>query len=446
MVYQPKNFNGQFSAKGQLVINIISAPLTLELQAPQNVASGDEVNYLASYQNAGEETMENLKIKMDYPEQFSFSSSNPKVFEGNNIWYLGNLEAGVSGKITISGKLEGEGGQIKTATAYIGSDSKGEFASFNEESADTKIAASALKIAQTVNGMADYIANPGDTLQFEIIFRNEGNIGLRDVIIRDKLDSLVLDYATLKTQGGSFDLDEKTITWKAPDIASLKNLEPGQEGKIYFTIRVKDKIDIASKGDKNFVISSVAKIDSPDVPTPISMNKIISGNKIDIKLNSKVILDVKGFHTDPNIPNSGPIPPKVGEETTYVIHWIVTNINNDMADARLEANLSTGAQMTGMIFPEDEKIDYNDRTNSIVWNIGTIKAGTGILSLPKEISFQVKIKPSPDQVGKTVDLMGESKLTARDTFTGEYLSETVSGKTTNLIEDRTIIDGGRVVE
>lgn len=442
--YQPKNFNSQFETDDQLGINVISSPLSLEIQAPQNVASGDEVNYLVAYRNDGAETFENLKIKIDYPEQFSFSSSDLKTFEGNNIWYIGNLSSGQEGKIIINGKLEGDRDQIKSAQVFIGADNKGEFLSYNEESADTKIISSPLLITQTVNGVADLKVNAGDTLKFEINYRNNGNIGLKDVIVKETIDSTVLDYGSLKISGGSFDMDNKMITWKAPDVANLKILEPGQVGKISFSIKVKEVIPVASENDKNFVISSVAKIDSPDIPTPISMNKIISGNAMDIKLNSKLVLTVKGYHTDPNISNFGPIPPKVGEETSYVIHWLVANVSNDINNAKVEANIPTNAVMTGTTFPDDARITYNERNNSIVWEIGTIKAGTGIISAPQEVSFQVKIKPSPDQAGKEVSLLGESKLTAKDLFTGEDLSQTAGKKTTNLIEDKTIVDGNRV--
>lgn len=443
--YQPKGFSSQFEAKDQMDVNIISTPIVFEIQAPQNISSGDEVNYLVNFRNDGAEPFENLKVKIDYPEKFDFSKSDPKVFEGNNIWYIGNLAAGQSGKIVVSGKLIGEREEIKLAKAYIGVEGEGEFLSYSEEETATKIVASPLFIAQTVNDKTDLKVNAGDFLRFNLTYKNNGDIGLRDVIIKEYLDSSVLDYSSLKTDGGSFDLNMKAITWKASDIKNLKNLEPGQEGKIIFSLKVKENIPITSANDKNFVISSVAKIDSPDIPTPVSMNKIISGNKMDIKLNSKMILGVTGFHADANISNSGPIPPKVGEETTYAMHWSVTNINNDVKDAKVEANLPTNAQMTGTIFPADAKITYNERSNSIIWEIGDISAGTGILNSPKSVSFQVKIKPSPDQVGREVDLLGESKLTARDIFTEENIEKSVDKKTTNLFEDKTVADGIRVV-
>jgi hypothetical protein len=445
LVYQPAGFDQNFEKKDQVGINISAAPINLEIQAPQSVSSGDEANYLITYKNNGTEAFENFKIKIDYPEKFSFSSSDPATFEGNNVWYIGRLEPGQDGKIIANGKLEGERNQLKKVKVYLGTGDQNEFSIYNEGEAVTEIIASPLVISQTVNGEKELKADSGDVLNFKIFYKNTGNVGLKDVIISEKIDSPVLNYASLKTSGGSFDQDKKTIIWKASDTKVLKNLEPGSGGEIFFSIQIKDRIEIKNNSDKNFVISSVAKIDSPDIPTPVSSNKIISGNKIDIKLNSKIIFSVNGYHTDPNIPNSGPIPPKVGEETTYVMHWSAVNVSNDLADAKVEAIISTGVVMTGKIFPDDANIIYNERSNSIVWNIGNMSAGTGILSSPKEASFQLKIKPAPNQAGKEVVLLRESKFTAKDLFTGENLEKTAVEKNTYLPEDNSVGNDSKVV-
>jgi len=433
--YTPSTVSGMFVAGNQLTVNIISAPITLEIMAPQNISSQDEINYLITYKNEGTESFENIRIKVDYPERFTFSSSSPRSSESDNIWYIGNLSGGQSGKIIIAGKLEGNRDEIKTAKAMVGANNNGAFVSYNEESVQTKIVSSPLAISQTVNGLNNLNANAGDSLQFEINYKNEGDIGLRDVIVTERLDSPVLDYTTLEMNGGAYDTGSKIITWKAPDYKELKNLAPGQSGTIKFSIKVKNIIPIESANDKNFVISSLAKIDSPDVPTPISMNKIISGNKMDIKLNSKLVLDVKGYYEDSSISNSGPLPPKVSEETTYTMHFILSNISNDIEGAKVETTLPTSVAMTGKIFPEGSPLEYNERMNSIVWIVGNLEAGTGILSSKKEIAFQVRIKPSPDQAGNEAPLMNESVFSARDTFTGESISARMGGKTTNLLED-----------
>jgi hypothetical protein len=443
--YSPSGFSIQFTSKNELGIKVVSSPLELEITAPQNVSAGDEVNYLITYKNSGDESFDSVKVKADYPDGFQYSNSDPKPFEGNNIWYIGPVSAGQSGKIVISGKLDGDRDQEKPIKIYIGSTEEGTFVSYNEEDASSKIVTSPLVVSQIVNGQTSLNANAGDSLSFEINYKNAGDVGMRDVIVTENIDSPVLDYASLKMDGGAFDESTKTITWKSVDYKNLANLEPGQGGRIKFSIKVKGVIPVSGSNDKNYVISSVSKIDSPDVPTPIHMNKIIAGNKMDIKLNSKLVLDTLGYYNDSGIPNSGPIPPKVNQETTYTVHWKITNISNDISQAKVESVLPTNAVFTGKTSPEDAKIEYNERANAISWNIGNISSGVGVISPVKEISFQVKIKPSTDQAGQEVDILKESKITAKDNFTGSDLSATTKEKTTNLPEDSVLGGQYRVV-
>ena len=443
MTYTPANFNSQFNARFQLGVRVTSTPIEFEVLAPQYIASGDAVDYLISYKNTGQEDFTDLRVKMDYPESFTFGKSNPAVSEGNNIWYIGRLAAGESGKIVASGKLEGARDEVKNATAYIGALKQGEFISYNEEKAVTNIAASPLVIAHAVNGLKSLNAKAGDTLRFEIAYKNESNIGYRDAIVTEKIDSSALDYSTLRLEQGAFNSESKTITWKAGDKSNLRFLGPGQGGIIRFSIKVKDTIPVSGANDKNFVISALAKIDSPDIPTPIKSNKIIAGNEMDMKLTTKLLLSTRGFYYDSAIPNSGPIPAQVGKETTYTIRWMVGSVSNDVTGARVETVLPTGVFMTGKIDPEDARLAYNERNNTIIWEIGNLSAGTGVISSPEEAAFQIKFIPSPDQGGASSgEILGSSIFSAKDVFTGEDLSVTSEKKSTILTEDTKMDSSG----
>ena len=77
-----------------------------------------------------------------------------------------------------------------------------------------------------------------------------------------------------------------------------------------------------------------------------------------MKINSKVILEVEGYHKDKNITNSGPMPPVVGSETTIALHWLITNISNDISGVRVAAHLPTGVIWKDKIYPEGENIPF----------------------------------------------------------------------------------------
>jgi len=447
LFFDPAGFNGRFTVDSQLDLNIKSSSINLDFTAPQSISSGDSLDYVIVYKNEGKEEFENIQIKIEYPDGFFFSKSEPLASGNNDTWNIGTLSSGQEGRIVVNGRLEGSRGSIKYAKVFIGEFIDGQFLSQNEEKYDTKIEASPLSISQTVNGLKTLNANFGDKLIFEISYKNEGEVGLRDVIITDKIDNAVLDYKTLELlNGGTVDSKNNIITWRASDVPELKNLKPGDSGIIKFEIKVKDTIPINNVQDRNFMISSIAKIDSPDVKTSIQGNKVISGNRMDIKVNSKIFLGIRGFYSDAFTENSGPIPPRVNQETTYVIKWTVNNVSNDMAGVKVETTLPGGVSFTGKIFPENSNLTFNERTNSIVWDIGNLEAGTGILTAAKEVGFQIKLIPAPNQEDGYADLLNKSVLSGKDLYTGENLSYTADVKTTYLPEDKKIGDGGYKVK
>jgi len=438
--YTPSVLSSVFITKAQYGIDATTVPIALEILAPQVVANGDTVEYAISYKNTSNEDFEMVRIKADYPSGFSYSKSSPAISEGDNIWYIGHLSAGQEGKIIINGKMQGQKDETKIATAYVGIISDGQFLSYNEAKIETTVAYPSLAIAQIINGSSDLInVNVGDILNYEIQFGNTTNETFKDLIVTEKIDSSVLDYKTLDLgKGGYFDADKKIITWKAADNSRLANLGAGESGSIKFKIKVKDIIPINSALDKNFIFSSLAKIDSADINSPLKENKIISGNQIDAKLNSKLVLETRGLYTSDSIANSGPIPPVVGEETTYTIYWTALNVLNDVMDASVTAVLPTNVSMTGKMSPENSNLVYNERNNTLTWNIGDIPGGTGITSEPKEVIFQIRLTPLPGQVANEAQLIGPAKFSAKDLFTEQNLELTVKEKTTYLTEDSTI--------
>ncbi len=445
LTYTPSTFNSQFSTQSQLGITITSTPIDLEVLAPTNVSNGDAVNYLITYKNTGQEDFSGVSIQVNYPDGFSFSNSNPVADESNNVWYIGDLAAGQSGKISVSGKMQGQPNRIETIAASAGTTENGKFLAYSETNVDTKITVPPLVISQTVNGQTSLNADAGDVLDYEIDYANNGGTALRNAVVTMNIASPALDYSTLRTEkGGSFDPSTNTITWKASDYPNLGDLEPGQSGAIKFSIGVKSVIPVSSANDKNFVIISKPSISSTDIQTSVASNQTVTGDELDVKLNSKLLFSMSGYFTDQTISNAGPVPPVVGQPTTYTVHWIAGNVSNDVSDAQVTATLPTNVSMTGIIKPDGADLTYNDRTNQLIWNIGKISAGTGVISPSDEVDFQVKLIPQPQQVGETADLIGPAKFSATDSFTGQNLTATSDKLTTYLPNDPTVGASSRV--
>ncbi|MCD6149802.1 hypothetical protein J7J13_03405 [bacterium] len=440
--YTPSNFNSVFQAKSQLGIEIKSSPIFLSLNAPQEASKNGVVEYVINYENSSDRHFKNLILKAEYPQKFNFQEAVPRPSKDNNSWYLGDLKTGQKGEIKIRGRLDGFRDEGRVIKVSLGLSQGGRLILYNEKEKTTKIVASPIFISQTVNGSKDIAVNQGEVLNYALTYRNEGDIGLRDAIVTVEIKSSILDFSKLVLRNGAYDSSKGVITWKAGrDIPELEQLEAGEEGRIEFSIPVKNKIDISGENDKNFVTELTAKVDSPDISTYLGAERMIASDKMAIKLNSKVILETKGYYNDSNITNTGPLPPRVGKETSYAIHWLVTNISNDISDAKVEAALPTWARWKNEIYPKDENVQFNPRTNKIVWNIGSLGSGTGILDHPKEVSFRVSVVPEINQMGDYIEILSDSTLTAKDEFTSKEIEEKTAAKNSMLREDMSIDSG-----
>jgi hypothetical protein len=418
--YTPSNFNSLFQSTNKLGVNVRTSPITLEVAAPLEAANGNSVEYTIDYKNISNRNFDNISLQVEYPGKFNFVSANPKPTDGNKDWYVGMIGPNQSGKIKILGSINGlseEGKTFKVSLGLPGGD--GQFIAYSQKEAVTKIISSPLFISQTVNGGNNVNANAGQTLDYNIVYANNGDVGLRDAIITMEINSPVLDFSKLKLKNGAYDASRKIITWRASDIPGLAILSPGQKGQIDFNIPVYNIIPVSNENEKNFVIVSIAKIDSPDVPTPMGSNKIISSNKMEMKLNSKVVLENEAFYKDADIANIGPIPPRIGKETTYAIRWKITNVSNDVSDVAVVSSMPSGVRWTGKFYPQQEQLAFDERTNQIVWNIGKIKNAIGVVSPKKEVVFQVSVIPQVNQLDSSIFLLNPATLTGKDLFTGQ---------------------------
>lgn len=445
--YVPSNKSQEFEMKKQFSVNIASSPVALDVLVSEAVSDGDMVEYVIDYKNPDTRALKDVKIKVDYPDGFDFLEASPIPSENDSSWLVGILDSEQGGKITIRGVqhgLENETKVLKVSLGYAGKNNN--FIVFSQRERNIKIVNPLLSISQSVQGINGQDINAGENLVYVLKYQNNSDTGLRDAVVTAEIKGSILDFSRLAVDKGYFDSEKNLITWRAADVPGLANINPKQTGEVRFSVPVREKIIVQSADDKNFVVTSLAKIDSPDIPTPIESNKIIGSNRLALRLNSKVIFETKGFYKDENIQNTGPIPPVVGKPTTYVVHLAIASISNDLNDAKVVSSLPSGIEWVGQTYPSDEKITYNARTKELIWDVGTVKAGAGAIGPPREISFQVGIKPQINQVGQYFKLLNKATLTAKDAFTDKDINIVTPEKDSQLREDQSIGgDGYKIV-
>lgn len=422
--YSPENFSSSFESKNQVGFLIKSSILELTLVPTREAASGELVEIQAILENKGNSSFENLAIQAEYPMGFSFSQSQPEPSEKNNYWKIDKIEPKEQQKIIINGSLTGELDSLKVFLATLGQvQSGGNLLALTKSEGIIKITTSRLQLTNLFGGNTiPTTVKADETLTIRLNFKNTSNEPLRDLVLIEKISSPVIDKASFIVRDGFYDSAKEQIIWKASQVAALNVLNPGEEGQVSFNFRIKEKFPMENEKDKNFILNIQPEIESLDIDSPLGKNKKVLGDKLAIKVASKVALDVTGSYSDGELLNQGPFPMVTGEKTTLTMRLNLFNTSNDLKDAVMLINLPAGISWENNFLPKDEKMEFDARTNQLIWKLGTISAGTGFILPIRDLAFQISITPSANQTGPslaTSPLFASIKINALDSFTGE---------------------------
>jgi len=445
--YRPSTINSHFENETEFSTEIFSVPLVLDFDLPDRLTSGQSFSFTLEYHNQAQVDFKDLRLELEYPAGFNLKSAEPLPVERDNIWSIGDLMSGAKGKIFLNGTIEGQEGERKSFQAKLGVLKDNQFVSYAEIIEALQISVSPLFVSQTVNDVANYIGKAGEILKYKIKYKNTTDMSINEIIITAHLEGQALDLSSLNLEKGSFDGVNQLITWNAGNLPELGLLEPYKEGEIGFSVKIKKPLPIKTYNDKNFIITNTVKIDSFKPPLPLINIQIKGESELVVKIASELAIRAKGFFRDDLIQNSGPLPPKIGQTTTYTIKWQLSNTSNDLKNVKVIAYLPPHVQWMNKIEPAGFDLKYNSQTGQLVWFVGDLPSATGILSPVKQAAFQVSITPGLAHLGKLVELIGQSRATGQDSFIGLELESSDKPIDTDLPDDLTIKSrDGTVVE
>lgn len=437
--YRPKNLKAFYESGTTFTTKIKFVPLTFEIDLPSKIESGKEIQFSLNYFSNSNWPLSNLAVKIEYPPGFEFLDSSPKALEKTE-WDLSILNKTDGGRIQIKGKLDGQVKEQKIFRATLGIWQEGEFILLKEAAKGAEITETAISVFQLINSVSDYVANPGDLLHYEIFFRNMGNEPYQNLFLVSRLESIALDLESIRMDFGQFNKGDNTLIWDWRDIPKLRFLDRGEEGKVEFWINLKKDWETNSFQDKNFSVKN-------------RITLLQANEEFETKINSRLEIYQKGYFQDEIFGNSGPIPPRAGESTTYTVTWQAKNSYNDVKNVKIKATLPANVRLTGKIFPEDARLTFDSQSREIVWLLGDLQAGTGsiaggtppdILSTPltinsaPNVAFQISFTPDFSQRGQTPPLISQAKILGEDSWTGETLETTSSEINTTLPDDPSV--------
>lgn len=444
--YAPEGISGRFEGFANMHVEVSSLPLTVIFDLPQKAVDGQILR--GSFYFVAERELEALPLlaRLLLPEEFILKDAEP-LPQNTTTWEFGEVEPQKSYRVDFEGLVKGYESANKKFDLLFGiKDGDFGFLEQYRVSRELKISSAPIEFSQTINGVSDYVSSVGEELKFNVSYKNKSGVDIEDVVITAELSGDVLDFSTLSTGLGYFNENTKTIIWNKEFMAGLVRLDKDETGNVEFSIALKKNIAIKDYRDKNISIKSKAVIDSPKPPLALKGLSLRAESINQVKLRTSIELSRAAYYYEGPFSNLGPVPPRVGEKTSYTITWKALNTLNEVKDVEITASLPENVSFEQKVYPAASNLIYNSQTHSIVWNIGTLKPGVGNVIPAETVTFGIFIVPKENQRGFPAELIREAKLSGTDTFTGELIEYASPSLDTSLPADQGVREGDGVVE
>lgn len=449
--FTPPGVNARVEKQAASTTRISSVPIALTVEAPNQLLADNEINYLISYFNASEFAFADLTLRVEYPPGFTFIEAEPAPGGLNSAWTIATLAGSGQGTVKIRGTLSGERDEVKPLKVVVetkqGGSAGSPYIKYTEAGVTTQILGSPLALSINLNGQTNASVDIGGTLEYTLRYENTLDVPLEDVTLLAQLVGNIFDLKTLRTNG-AFDVVSNTISWGGLEQPELKTLKPNSPGQASFSIRLRDRLPILDASDKNFTVKVVGSIDTKKVPPLIGGSRLERTVTLITKVNSRLVAQPKIVYreTSSSIQNYGPVPPQIGQTTTYTVHIALINVANDLADVEVRTTLPTGAAWTGQYTANAarEGVSYDPGAKTLTWQVGRVVATTGIAQPTKELVYQVSVTPGPSDRYRVLNLTGEIVATGADAFTGATLTSKSLPLTTADVSDADFRGDGAV--
>jgi len=437
--YKPSNFNSLFETEKTFSTRITDSIVDLRIESSKKAIPNREISFKIKYKNNSEEALEKIKIIATYPEDYEFITSTPETYEKNNTWQIERLEPGAEGEIEVRGKFQGTAGDMRELKVELGLiDESGEFIAQVENSSLILLVEPELFLELKINGKSENIsADPGETLTYYLSYENNSDIELRNVSLSLEIDSDQIDWSSLDDEAGGR-LEDKIITWTKDQIDGLDSLKPGDSGEIILKLKINKDINLTSSEDKNLKIDNVFSASSDSLSELGGGSMTIESETVTVKINSRVTLNCEGryYSEEREKLGEGPLPPQVGETTTYRIFWYLSNTTNDLSEVEVKSSLPEDIYWTGKnISSSTGDLSFDPITREITWKISRLPAGTGRVYSQLSASFEVSTTPTEEDLGLVKVLCDKTTLSATDDFTSTLLSASCDSITSDLKDD-----------
>lgn len=431
----PKNFPKARISNTETFITTISAvPIDVSIEANENAATGERMSAVIRMRNMGSVPIGGMILKLSPApgvklavEDTGFS---PDFSVPDSWWELPTVGPLDEIERFVAMYVDGIPGDKRSLDAEFFVRDKDNAILLSRVSHVVTISASELVVSQEFNGNSeDHAVNAEERIEGVVTYKNTGTSGLTDVIVTVEFDGVGIDPSSIKLKKGAYDPNSRTITWSAASVPELATLMPGQGGAFDYTFSILPIEGIAvDESGKNASLMAKAVVDSPDLPTPTGQARRVISDRVMMSINSGLTLSASAFYDDGRLglESSGPLPPEVGQQTTYTLRFQLGSTLNDVGDVKMRAVLPDGVSYMGKTYKTAGDVEVNERSGEILWSVPMIEGLVGRTKPPIELHVQIGITPGENLRGEEVSFLNSASVEGTDVFTDESVSADAS--------------------
>jgi len=451
ITYMPVNFSSEFKKDASIITTVKDIGINFVFTNPESALAGDTNEVVIKFTASPESSIKNFLINIDPNDNIEYLATDNESGNAKNkkastsieeiksgSWQINNVGE-TEQELKFSFKFKDKVKDKEDMNIHFEQQYENVTYRFFDKTLNIEVVKNNLNLTLILNGTRDSGGiDFGQALNYSLVYANKGESEMKDVVIMAVLDGDLLDWASLsdKNKGQT---QTNSITWSKEEIPGLASVGIGQEGTIDFSINVSSSTEIDI--NKSYEIKSYAqfllggqKKSSDDMKS----NTIIS------KLNSDTNIkeQVKYFNDDNIAVGSGPLPPKVGQTTSFKVYWTVSNNLHELNDLKIETKLPAYVKWEDKNQVSAGTLQYIIEENKVVWNIGRLP-----ISVPlAEGEFTISITPTLDDADKIMVLLNGTNLTGTDSATMSTINKSNKAKTTKLEDDTIAESDGIVVE
>ncbi len=450
VTYSIKGSSSVFSKTQTHEVLINSSPINMTISSFKEITSGQEFDTEVRLKSNSKETLKNVILKVAYPFGYILSSSNPVSLSDKTTWKVGDIPPGAERRVIIHGKITGEDNDTRvfhfTVGAQSSSDSSVIGTQYMTTEQDIVIQKPFISLKVAVDNDSspdDFIAQAGQSRRVEIAWFNNLPTTVSNVTVTAKLSGSAYDKTLVSPDQGYFDSSKDEIVWSRQTNSELGSVSAGDTGTVSFTITPKDvSVGNTISNPSLAITASVSGSRTQETNVPQTIAAVVTKN---IKISSNISLSGRVVRTTGPFVNSGFVPPKIDQPTTYTVIWNVDNASNIVNNSQVTATLPPYVEWLSMTSPANENISFDKDSGKITWNVGSVGIYTLSSSRRREVMFQVSFKPNVNQVGQSPVIVNSAVLTATDNFTGASLQDGQDSLTTRFSTDPSYKSGDEVV-